>query len=86
MRWTILLTCMLLVMSSTIMLRGDAIAPSPKPASPVEAVEVTIENIYVCAGEIATSSIMIKNVSSPGVSAVTTVSYTHLTLPTTERV
>jgi len=58
-------------MSSTIMLSGNAIAPSPTPASPVEAVEVTIENIYVCAGETATSSIMIKNVSSPGVSAVT---------------
>ena len=71
MRWIILLTCMLLVMSFTIMLSGNAIAPSPTPASPVEAVEVTIENIYVCAGETATSSIMIKNVSSPGVSAVT---------------
>jgi len=71
MRWIILLTCMLLAMSSTIMLSGNAIAPSPTPASPVEAVEVTIENIYVCAGETATSSIMIKNVSSPGVSAVT---------------
>ena len=68
MRWIILLTCMLSAMSSTIMLCGDAIAPSPIPASPVE---VTIGNIYVCAGETATSSIMIKNMSSPGVSAVT---------------
>jgi len=71
MRRIILLTCMLLAISSTIMLSGDAIAPSPTPASPVEAVEVTIGNIYICAGETATSSIMIKNVSSPGVSAVT---------------
>jgi len=73
MRWIILFlaACMLSAISSTIMLSGDAIAPSPTPAPPVEAVEVTIGNIYVCAGETATSLIMIKNVSSPGVSAVT---------------